>query len=492
MSEMTDIVQIKHEVLKATARYAFEGRLHDEYDAIPYEIIEGIRPKFRCCVYREREIVRQRVRMAMGKLPQDVLYTDADPSQVVHVIPCACEGCPITKITVTQNCQSCLAKKCAKACPFGAITCTPRGAVIDQDKCRKCGKCVAACPYNAIVEIERPCMRSCPVKAINMDENDIATIDPKKCINCGACVAGCPFGAISDVSMMASVIDALRSGKKPVVAMVAPAIEGQFGTATLPQIKQALRALGFADVYEVALGADIVAFNEAQELAERKAAGEKMTSSCCPAFVSLVRKHFPALLPFVSTTVSPMVAAERYIRSRSPEVTTVFIGPCIAKKNEVMSQYIEELEYALTFEEVYAMLCAKGLHPQAMEVPDEQDDATRYGKGFALSGGVAAAVQRVLAEKGIDEEVHVARCSGADECRKALMLLKAGRLPEDFIEGMACAGGCMGGPATLYELQKSKKVFDTRLNGAESISENVAGRGADKTDVHRHAEAGAK
>ena len=132
----------------------------------------------------------------MGKLPVDVLYTDADSAQVVHVIPCACEGCPITKISVTQNCQGCLAKKCEKACPFGAITSTPKGAIIDQEKCRKCGKCVAACPYNAIVEIERPCKRSCPVKAISMDDNDIATIDPDKCINCGACVAGCPTSAL--------------------------------------------------------------------------------------------------------------------------------------------------------------------------------------------------------------------------------------------------------------------------------------------------------
>ena len=487
MPEMMDIVQIKHEVLKATAAHAFEGRIYDDYDAIPYEIIPGIRPNFRCCVYREREIVRQRVRMAMGKLPQDVMYTDADPSQVVHVIPSACEGCPITKITVTQNCQSCLAKKCAKACPFGAITTTPRGAIIDQEKCRKCGKCIAACPYNAIVEIERPCKKSCPVKAISMDDNDIATIDPKKCINCGACVAGCPFGAISDVSMMTSVISALLDESKEVVALVAPAIEGQFGAATLNQIKAAIKRLGFADVYEVALGADLVAYNEAEELLEHKAAGKPLTSSCCPAFVSLVRKHFPDLLSFVSTTVSPMVAAERYIRTQRPDVVTVFIGPCIAKKNEVMSQYIEELDYVLTFEELYAMICAKGVDEDIEAVPgDGEEDATRYGKGFALAGGVTAAVQRVLEEKGTQEPVSVTKCSGADECRKALMLLKAGKLTDDFIEGMACAGGCMGGPATLLELQKSKKVFETRLNGAQSISENVARHGGEGTDIHRH------
>ena len=484
MQEITDIVQIKHEVLTATAAYAFAGKLFEEYEKIPYEIIKGIRPQFRCCVYREREIVRQRVRMAMGKLPIDVLYTDADSAQVVHVIPCACEGCPISQITVTQNCQSCLAKKCVKACPFGAIASTPQGAVIDQTKCKKCGKCVAACPYHAIVEIERPCIRSCPVKAINMDDNDIATIDPKKCVNCGACVVGCPFGAISDVSMMVSVIDALKAEDKEVVAMVAPAIEGQFGADTLPRIKQAIRQLGFDDVYEVALGADMVAYSEAAELAERRAAGEPMTSSCCPAFVNLVHKHFPALEKYVSTTVSPMVAVERYIRSIRPDVVTVFIGPCIAKKNEVMGRYVDEIDYALTFEELYAMLCARDIRVE--ETEEAADDATRYGKGFALSGGVTGAVVQVLAERGQDTNVNAQKCSGADECRKALMLLKAGKLPVDFVEGMFCAGGCMGGPATLAELQKSKKVFETRLGSEVGVVQNVEGKGLDKANVHCH------
>lgn len=483
MDNITDIVQIKHEVLRLTARHAFAGDLYTDYEKIPYEMIEGIKPQFRCCVYREREIVRQRVRMAMGKLPIDVLYTDADSAQVVHVIPAACEGCPITKITVTQNCQNCLAKKCAKACPFGAITNTPNGAVIDQSKCRKCGKCVAACPYNAIVEIERPCIKSCPVKAINMDKNDIATIDPGKCVNCGACVAGCPFGAISDVSMMVSVIDALRE-KKEVVAMIAPSIEGQFGAATLPQIKQAIRKLGFDDVYEVALGADMVAYSEAAELSERRAAGEPMTSSCCPAFVNLVHKHFPALEKYVSTTVSPMVAVERYIRSIRPNVVTVFIGPCIAKKNEVMGSYVDEIDYALTFEELYAMLCAQGIEVEATE--EAAEDATRYGKGFAVSGGVTGAVTEVLRERGEDTALRVQKCNGADECRKALMLLKAGKLPVDFLEGMFCVGGCMGGPATLEEIQKSKKVFETRLGGAENVTENVESKGLHKANIHRH------
>ena len=483
MENITDIVQIKQEVLKTTADYAFQGRLYDHYEKIPYDLIKGIKPNFRCCVYREREIIRQRVRMAMGKLPNDVIFTDEVSSQVVHVIPCACEGCPIAKISVTSNCQHCLAKKCGKACPFGAITNTPHGAIIDQEKCRKCGKCVAACPYNAIVEIERPCKKSCPVNAISMDENDIATIDPKKCVNCCACVVGCPFGAISDLSMMTNVIDALLDKKKQVVAMIAPSIEGQFGEATLPQIKKAIRRLGFLDVFEVALGADMVAVEEFAELMARKEAGEPMTSSCCPAFVNLVRKHYPSLTKYVSSTVSPMVAVERYIRSSRPDAVTVFIGPCIAKKNEVLGNYVDEIDYVLTFEELSAMLSAKNIGIE--EEADAAEDATRYGKGFALSGGVTEAVARVLDEQGREATITPQKCNGADECRKAMLMLKAGKLPVDFVEGMFCTGGCMGGPATLTELNKSKKIFENRLNGSEKITDNVSGKGCQPDHLHR-------
>lgn len=483
---MTDIMQIKHEVLSAVATYAFAGKLAEGTNEIPYELIPGIKPRFRCCVYREREIIRQRIRMAMGKLPQDVANTNEDPAQVVHVIPCACEGCPITQVTVTQNCQSCLAKKCVKACPFGAISSSPVGTFIDPDKCKKCGRCVAACPYHAIVEIERPCIKSCPVKAISMDANNIATITPEKCINCGACVGGCPFGAISDISMMANVIETLSAQGQPLVALVAPSVEGQFGKATLAQIKQAILQLGFAGVEEVALGADIVAAGEAEELSEKMQKGEVLTSSCCPAFVSLVGKHYPAVKGHVSTTVSPMVAAERHYRGvYGGNASFVFIGPCIAKKNEVLSRYIHEIEYVLTFEELYAMFTAKEIDPNQPGFAETQ--ATLYGRGFALAGGVTGAVLQATSELGSPAgEVTAQKCSGAEECKTALALLKAGRLKANFIEGMACVGGCMGGPATLEELQKSKKVFEahTAENPTGPILNNLKARGAAPLQAH--------
>ena len=183
MEKITDINQIKNSILYKVAEYAYEGTLEDKMDSIPYELTDPIVPSFRCCVYREREILRQRVRLAMGKLPSDLHYEKTDNTQIVHVMKSACEGCPIDRVTVTNNCQNCLAQKCMKACRFGAIMHTPTGAYIDKTKCKNCGACVKACPYNAIVDIERPCIKACPVNAVDMDENDLAKIDEDKCIN---------------------------------------------------------------------------------------------------------------------------------------------------------------------------------------------------------------------------------------------------------------------------------------------------------------------
>lgn len=483
MEEIADIVQIKNEVLRLVCKYAFEGNLNEKLDDIPYEMIDGIKPKFRCCVYREREIIRQRVRMAMGKLPSDTVYKELEPSQVVHVIPCACEGCPIARFTVTDNCQSCLAQKCIKACAFGAIIKTPKGAVIDKTKCKNCGKCYSACPYHAIVDIERPCKVICPVDAISIDENDIAIIDKDKCINCGVCVVGCPFGAISDIAMVTNVIDELRAGVK-VYAMIAPSIEGQFGKdVTLPMIKSAIKKLGFAGVHEVALGADAVAYSEAQELIERKSRGEKMTSSCCPAFVNLIEQHFPELMKNVSTVIPPMAASARYLREKEPDAVIVFIGPCIAKKSDTLRHFIDLIPYTITFEELYAMFQAKGIDP-AQEAGGDEEEATRYGRDFARAGGVTSAVLKAVEELGGPSDVQVVQCQGCKDCKTQLRLLKAGRMSEDFIEGMGCEKGCIGGPATIKELNPA--AFD-RLATHEKrdIGTHNEEKGIDKIHIHR-------
>lgn len=487
MENITDINQLKMEVLKKTAEYSYKGILEDKVDDIPYEIIKGIKPQFRCCVFREREIIRQRIRLAMGKLPSNIepYSNERDEKQVVHVIYAACEGCPIDRITVTGNCQNCLAHKCIKACRFGAITKTPTGAVIDPIKCKNCGQCVQACPYNAIVSIERPCKKACPVDAITYGENDLAYIDEERCINCGQCVIKCPFGAVSDISMITATIDEIVKENSNVYAMIAPAIEGQFGDVSVTAIKAAIKDLGFKDVVEVALGADAVAYREAEEVIENAKNGKKTTSSCCPAFVNLVEKHYPSLVENVSTTVSPMVATARHIKSNDPSAKLVFIGPCIAKKNEVISHYKNEIEYVLTFEELQAMFEVKEIDFSKYEgLPEE---ATKYGKGFAKSGGVTNAVLEVLEEKGSDINLKAVKCSGADECKRALLMLKNGRLTEDFIEGMACEQGCINGPAKVKDVMAARKIFDKYYdNKNEEIIQNNINKEMDKLNIHKH------
>ncbi|MBS5523352.1 MAG: 4Fe-4S dicluster domain-containing protein [Clostridiales bacterium] len=460
---VTDINMIKYEVCVEVAKLAFAGELESRRDEIPYAIIPGNTPKWRCCVYREREIVRQRVNLAEGR---PAVGTKSNKS-IVQVLPAACEGCPINRFSVTSSCQMCMAKKCMGACNFGAITFEGGRAHIDPKKCKECGRCAEACPYNAIADLMRPCKRACPVDAITMDEDNIVAIDEEKCINCGQCVIGCPFGAITDKSFMVDVIKLINSGAK-VYAMVAPAISGQFGAdVNNGQIRQAIKALGFTDMYEVSLGADFVSKNEALELEEHVKEGKKMTTSCCPAFVNMIKKHFPQVLDAMSTTVSPMTATGRLIKAIDPEAVCVFIGPCIAKKGEVIDSItFGGADYAMTYEELASMFEAKDIDPADFD--GEMQQGSVFGMEFSVSGGVTNAVLSTFKERNEDIDVKVCKANGALECKKALMMLKMGRLPEDFIEGMACVGGCVNGPAMINKSRTYMKDRNAQIKKADS------------------------
>lgn len=466
MQYENDAKQLKFEVLRRVAEYAYEGTLEQNIEKIPYDIIPGPLPTFRCCIYREREIIRERLVSAQGKnLP------DQQDGNIVAVLPAACEGCPISRFTVTDNCQRCLAKKCYSSCPFGAITITPKGAYIDHTKCKECGRCAAACPYNAISDTMRPCIRACPVKAITKDEFHYAAIDYSRCINCGACAKHCPFGAITDRSGIVDVITEIKNGT-PVYAAFAPAIEGHFGMANVGMLKSAIKKVGFAGVFEVSLGADATSYHEAQELKEALEDGRKMTTSCCPAFVDMIEKHFPKLTPLISHTASPMTLTARYIRANYQDAKVVFIGPCISKKLEIQ-KVKDTADYVLTFEELAAMFSAKGVN--VMDPAEHEQDGSLPGKGFAQSGGVSGAVSRVLEEEGFSAPFTCVKCNGSEECRKTLMILNSGRLPEDLVEGMACEGGCVAGPGGIEEMQNLMKFRSKLLAQADKrgIKENI-------------------
>lgn len=476
------ILHLKHEVLYEVAKRAWAGTLDEERDQIPYEMIPGPQAQYRCCIYKERELIKQRVRLAEGKCP-----TGRENMNVVQVINAACEECPIASYVVTDNCRKCMGQACQRSCNFGAITMGEIHAHIDPNKCKECGKCAQACPYNAIAHLERPCKKVCPADAITYDEYGICVIDEDKCIQCGACIHSCPFGAIGTKTFMVDIIRLINAGQR-VVAMVAPATEGQFGKdITMASWKTAFKKIGFDDMVEVGLGGDMTAAYEAEEWAEAYKEGKKMTTSCCPAFVNMIKKHFPTLEGNMSTTVSPMCAVSRMLKSQDPNVVTVFIGPCIAKKSEALDLNIQgNADYALTFGEVRAMMRAKGV--ELMPEENHYQEGSVFGKRFGNGGGVTNAVLQCFKEMGEDIQPKVARCSGGAECKKALLLMKVGRLPEDFIEGMVCAGGCVGGPSKHKTEVEAKKDRDTLIGEADDrkVLENLKKYPMDQFSMHRH------
>ena len=439
------IVELKHHVLREVCRLAWEDRLTaDETEKIVYDISPGPKPSYRCCVYKEREIVRGRIRLAMGQDPEP----GKTGKNVVAVIPAACDDCPIQDYFVSDICRFCLGKACLNACRFGAISPGDTKMKIDPNKCKSCGLCAKSCPYGAIIHQERPCKKVCPVGAISYDEGGVCMIDENKCIHCGHCIHNCPFGAIGSKIYAVDVIRAIREGKR-VIAMCAPATEGQFGAEIgMAAIRAALKKLGFAEMVEVGLGGDMTAACEAAEWIEARKEGRKMTTSCCPAFITMLRRHFPKIYEEnKSATVSPMVAVSRYLKYMDPDCVTVFIGPCIAKKGETLNEFIADRpDYALTYGEIVAMLDSRGV--EIVPVEEDYQEASLFGKRFAASGGVAGAVMEAMEEMGENTEgIRLMTCAGGEECKKAMMLLKAGKLEADFVEGMICPGGCMGGPS---------------------------------------------
>ena len=475
-----NVIKIKHDVLYEVAKLAFADELEEKRDGIAQSLIPGPTPQFRCCIYKEREIIRQRVRLAEGKAPG--MHDDGN---IVQVISSACEDCPISSYVVTDNCQNCIGKACINACNFGAIEMGRHRSHIDASKCKECGKCAQACPYHAIAALKRPCKFSCPVDAISYDENGISVINEEKCIRCGLCIHRCPFGAIGSKTFIVDVIKAIKS-EHPVYALVAPATEGQFGEhITMNSWKKAMKAVGFTDLVEVGLGGDMTAAYEAEEWAEAYKNGKKMTTSCCPAFVNMVKKHYPELIENVSTTISPMCAVSRMLKAKEPDAVTVFIGPCISKKSEVKDHAIEgNADYALTYSEIRAIMHARNVELE--EDDNSYQESSIYGKRFANSGGVTEAVLQCLKESDDEIAATVNKCNGAAECKKALLLMKVGRLPEDFIEGMICEGGCVGGPSAFRPQASFKKNRETILSEADErgIHENLDHYDMDAFSMH--------
>ena len=448
----TKVQHLKYKVLREVARQAWNDTLTENLLNIPQIIVPGKEATMRCCVYKERAIVGERVKLAMGG--------NKDNPNVIEVIDIACDECPVGGYEVTESCRGCLAHRCDDVCKKKALYFDEHHvAHIDKTKCVECGMCSKVCPYSAIVSRKRPCQNACKVKAITMNEDKSAAILNEKRISCGACVYQCPFGAIMDKSFILDAIKLLKeapeTGNK-VYAVVAPSIASQFTYAKLGQVITGLKKLGFHTVVEAALGADMVAQAESKELAEKGF----LTSSCCPAFVTYIRKTFPKLADNISHNLSPMAMISRYIKETTPGAKIIFIGPCTAKKMEIQQDSVREwVDVALTFEELQALFDSRDLDITTME-EDVLDNASYFGRIFARCGGLSDAVAEGLKEQGIDFDLKACSCDGIEACRMALLKASRNVLDANFIEGMACIGGCIGGAGCLTHGEKNRAEVD--------------------------------
>lgn len=483
----TPVRQRRRRVFKEVANLAYNStNLKDDMEALPYKIVDYEESEFWESVYRDRAIIRERIRLAMGMslrpenrehpghLTQGLEESNIDEKYyeppLMQVIPSACNACPENRYEVTSSCMGCLAHPCQSVCPKGAISMKNGKSVIDQEKCIKCGKCREICPYDAICHKERPCKAACGIGAITSDHVGRAVIDNEKCVSCGQCMVSCPFGAIADKSQIFQLIRAMQSGRT-IIAQVAPVFAGQFGPKVTPEMfKTALKELGFADVYETALGADMGCMAEAEHYVKEVATGKQQfaLTSCCPSWSVMAKNLFPETIDKISNELTPMVATARLIKQEHPDASVVFIGPCASKKLEASRRTVRsDVDFVITFEELTGMFEAKGILLDEIKAMDEMKDATSAGRGYGVAGGVANAIKDCIEKYYPGTPVNIQHAESLAECKKALLLAKAGKMNGCLIEGMACPGGCIAGAGTNIAIPVAARAVDKFKNEAE-------------------------
>ena len=481
MNNLGRTIHIKKEILVRIIKAFLSDDFEEQARLIPYDMRpKGMEVPYRCCVYKERAIIKNRVIAGLGysieeddetaslaKYAKKAVDRKEIDAKHLTVLQSACKGCNSNKIYVTDLCQGCVARPCMSSCKFGAISVINGRSVIDETKCKKCQMCVKACPYNAIVKVSVPCEDACPVGAIKKDETGFASIDFDKCITCGKCISSCPFGAVHERSQIIDILKAIKEGKK-VIAMIAPAIAGQF-PGNIYQLKTAIVKAGFTDVYEVAQGADITANIETKEFLERMEEGHNfMTTSCCAGYNQLIKKHLPEIKPYVSTTGTPTYYISEIIKKEIPDAVTVFVSPCVAKRSEGYEN--PNVDYVMNFEELGALFVAKKIQITECEEGKYAVESSKHARSFGFTGGVADSVKASLRD---DSVINPCVINGLNKesIRQLKKYATTGQCDGgcNLIEVMCCEGGCIGGNANLNNQKTAKKLIDALAAESKDI-----------------------
>jgi iron only hydrogenase large subunit-like protein len=402
-------LNIKPRILYHVAKAAWEGTLFERREEICTMVLEEFRDK------TTRRHVANQIRIAMGLDPHndDHVLNEYDEEALMGI-----GSEPIV--------------------------------VANPDACE-------VCPTE-----ERLCEQACPLSAITRDEFDKISINQDKCLGEGHCIPACSFGALAEKSQFIPLIKLLKQQTSPVYASIAPAFVGQFGPDVTPgKLRSALLKMGFTDVLETALYADLITMKEAFEFDEHVKTDQDFmfTSCCCPVWIKLIENKFPDLMEHISPSVSPMVASARVIKQFEPDAKVVFIGPCVAKKSEATLPDLKgAIDYVLTFQELATIFEAIDINPAEQE-NNEKAVASWGGRVYAYTGGVSAAVAATL-DKLIphkSQKLVPLKVDGIPDCQKLLDEIRNGQLTANFIEGMACKGGCVGGPGRLIPPEQGRE-----------------------------------
>lgn len=477
MAIRNNVMIVRQKLLTRLIKLWNENQLVEQIDRLPIELSpRKANVLARCCIHKERAVWKYKSLPLMGfdmndetdeltplsEYARQALNRKTPKDNIMCVVDEACSSCVRTNYQITNLCRGCVARACSVNCPKNAIefdTETSQGR-INQSQCISCGKCFNNCPYHAIVHIPIPCEESCPVGAISKDEFGIEHIDESKCIYCGKCLNSCPFGAIFEISQVFDILQSIRRGEQ-VIALVAPAILSQY-KSPIEFIYNSIKEIGFTEIMEVAKGAVITTEKESAELKEKLGEGQPfMTTSCCPSYVEMAEKHAPELKKYISSTRSPMHYTAQIAREKYPNAKLVFIGPCIAKRKEARKD--EYVDYVMTFEELQSVFEGMDIQMTEEHVYKIPVKVGKVAYGFAQNGGVTTAVK-----EHVDGKLEFTNVQISNLNKMNVNLLRAygktGKAPAQFIEVMACEGGCISGPSLHTPYDAGRKIFDKELS----------------------------